>query len=135
MLKRARLLGLSLVMFLTMSAGFIGLEAEPASAASGCNHDLCLFTTASQDTVFELRLQISPSFTGYHHVHVWMAQDTVEDYNTPDNYLYAGQHYTGTINLRQTEIGSIHRGETVCGELWLWQSGRWVSRGLPCITH
>jgi hypothetical protein len=135
MLKPLRLLTFSLALLLASTAGVVIADSEPASAASGCNHDLCLSTPASQDPTYEVGLLIAPSYTGSYHVHLWESTHPTEDYNTPAQRLEAGGIYVETINLRATDIGSIHRHQTICGELWLWREGRYHSRGLPCITH
>jgi hypothetical protein len=120
---------------LGVTAGGVLTAAPPAGAASGCNHDLCISTDANQQTVTKLGSTIDPFWDGEYHVHVWMSAHPTEDYNTPPQKLAAGEVYVGEIDLRDTEIASVHRGETICAELWLWRQGRYHSRGLPCITH
>lgn len=135
MLKYLRIPALCLALVLASITGMTIADPERAEAASGCSVDVCISTNANQDTVTTLGSTISPYFTGYYHLHIWMAHDTVEDHNTPDQWLVGGELYAANINLLDTEIGSIHRGETVCAELWWWSQGNWHSRGLPCITH
>jgi len=125
--------GLALVLASFTGASIV--DAEPASAASGCNHDLCIATNAGENPTYTLKTTVSPFFTGYYHVHIWLAGAAVYDYNTPDQWLTGGEVYGNSINLRNTEIFSLYRGERICAELWWWNHGHWESRGLPCITH
>jgi hypothetical protein len=135
LVSRVRVAAVSLVVALISLTGIAVVDVDPASAASGCNHDLCIATPYFDNPTYTLSTTVSPTFTGWYHVHIWLAHNTVEDYNTPDQRLVGGEIYGNSINLRNTEIGSVHRGETICGELWWWNHGHWESRGLPCITH
>lgn len=135
MLKQARRFGASLALLLAFSLGTVAVDSPSASAATGGNGDLWLATTASLDTTCVIEARITPRWSGYYHIHFWKAGNTVRDWNTPEVYLNPVGTYRTYYDLSNTDVGCIHRGETICGELWLWNQGKWVSRGLPCITH
>jgi hypothetical protein len=135
MLRKARRLTASLVLLLVSSLGTVDVESSPASAATGGNHDLWIATAHAPNPNCVIQARITPRWTGWYHIHFWQAGNTVRDWNTPEVFLNPVGNYGTYYDLSNTDVGCIHRGQTVCGELWLWNRGRWVSRGLPCITH
>jgi len=134
-LTRTRRFGASLALVITSCLGVIAVDAPSASAASGGNHDLWLATAASQSTTCIIEARITPHYSGWYHIHFWKTGHEVQDWNTPEVNLNPVGTYRTYYDLSSTDVGCIHRGQTICGELWLWNQGRWVSRGLPCITH
>lgn len=129
---RARLIAIAIV----VAAVFAVTLSTPASAASGCSLNLCVATKDSEDPTYQATLTLTPRLDGRYHVHLWKSTHPDQDMNTEPVDLLGGNTYRNVAQFRGTRLGSLHKHETLCAELWRdLGGGRYDSWGRPCITH